>query len=73
MFPPSKKVLGYVLNNGIAVTIGRDDVLPRMQRLARFYPQLIGEHPENVARIDLRYQSNVAIEWKKPQQLPIHK
>lgn len=53
------------LSNGIAVTIGREDVLPRMQRLTKWYPTLVGEKADQVVHIDLRYQNNLAIEWKK--------
>lgn len=53
-----------VLNNGIAVTIGREEILARVQRLVHNYPQLIGDRAAEVAHIDLRYQSHVAIEWK---------
>ncbi len=53
-----------VLNNGIAVTIGREEILSRVQRLVHNYPQLIGDRAAEVAHIDLRYQSHVAIEWR---------
>jgi cell division protein FtsQ len=48
-----------VLNNGVTVTIGRDDVLPRMERLARWYPRIVGDQP--ITHIDLRYPNSIAL------------
>jgi cell division protein FtsQ len=54
------------LNNGILVTIGRDDVLARMQRLVQWYPTLVGADAANVNHIDLRYENSIAIARKNP-------
>ncbi len=53
-----------VLDNGIQVTIGRDDVLPRVQRLAHWYTKLVGDKAAAINSIDLRYQNSIAISWK---------
>lgn len=52
------------LDNGILVTIGRDDVLSRVQRLAQWYSQLVKDKAADITSIDLRYQNSIAIAWK---------
>lgn len=54
----------FTLDNGIVVTVGRDDVLSRVTRLAHWYPKLVQDKAALVASIDLRYQNSIAINWK---------
>jgi cell division protein FtsQ len=54
----------FTLDNGIMVTVGRDEILPRVTRLAHWYPKLIDDKAGLVQSIDLRYQNSIAIAWK---------
>ena len=54
----------FTMDNGITVIIGRDEVLPRVARLAHWYPKLVADKAALVASIDLRYQSSIAVAWK---------
>ena len=54
-----------VLDNGIQVTIGREEIVSRVQRLAHFYQQIINDHAPEVSHIDLRYANGIAVEFKK--------
>lgn len=56
--------LEFTLDNGILVTVGRDDILPRVTRLAHWYPKLVNDKAALVQSIDLRYQNSIAIAWK---------
>ncbi len=53
-----------MLNNDINVTIGRDDILPRIQRLIHWYPQIINDRVDEIIHIDLRYTTNIAVQFK---------
>lgn len=52
------------MDNGIVITIGSEEVLPRVQRLAHWYPKLVGDNAAEVTTIDLRYPNSIAIAWK---------
>jgi cell division protein FtsQ len=54
-----------VLNNGIAVTIGHDQVLPRVQRLVHWYPQIVNDKAGEVKHLDLRYPNSIAVEFQE--------
>ena len=54
-----------ILNNGVTVTIGQDEVLPRIQRLVHWYPKIINDKVNPVVHIDLRYSNSIAVEFKK--------
>jgi cell division protein FtsQ len=57
-----------LLDNGIAVAIGRGDPVARVARLARVYPQVLVSHASHIERIDLRYTNGLAVAWKQPDQ-----
>jgi cell division protein FtsQ len=52
-----------VLDNGIAVTLGREDIVVRAERLVKWYPKLVGDKADQIKHLDLRYQNGIAIEW----------
>lgn len=56
-----------VLDNGIQVTVGRDDVIDKIQRFAHWYAKLVGDKAAAINSIDLRYQNSIAISWKNPE------
>ena len=51
-----------LLSNGIRVTVGSDDVLPRIQRLAHWYPKIVNDKVSPVTHLDLRYSNSIAVE-----------
>lgn len=52
------------LDNGVIVTLGREDVLPKMLKLTQWYPQIVGAKAADAVSIDLRYQNSVAVAWR---------
>lgn len=54
-----------VLSNGITVTIGREDVLMRIQRLAHWYPQIVSDKVSEIVHIDLRYANNISVQFNR--------
>jgi cell division protein FtsQ len=58
-----------VLPGGQLLMIGSDDFLERIQRFTRLYRLELAPHMEQVERIDLRYQSGVAVAFRElPQE-----
>ncbi len=53
------------LDNGIAVTLGREDILAKVTRLVKWYPQLVGDKASEIKHLDLRYQNGIAMEYRK--------
>ncbi|MDX1491233.1 MAG: cell division protein FtsQ/DivIB [Pseudohongiellaceae bacterium] len=52
------------LQNGIEITIGRDDVLERMQRLVNLYDRHLASKVDEIATLDLRYNNGVSVKRK---------
>lgn len=52
------------LNNAIVLVLGRDQVLPRLQRLMRIYHAHFAAKANTIKRIDGRYPYGVAVAWK---------
>ncbi|QIR15840.1 cell division protein FtsQ/DivIB [Shewanella aestuarii] len=50
------------LANGIKIELGREDKMSRMQRFINVYPTLI-QSEKTLARVDLRYDTGVAVGW----------
>lgn len=53
------------LENGIAVTLGREQGIERLRRFARFYPRVVGRRVAEVAGVDLRYTNGFAVRWRR--------
>lgn len=56
------------LSNGIMVVLGREEVLPRVQRLVMVYSKIIGQNSQYVNYIDMRYINGIAVSWKPVPQ-----
>ncbi|TCN79697.1 cell division protein FtsQ/DivIB [Shewanella fodinae] len=56
-----------VLGNGIVLELGREDRMSRVQRFINVYPELLKQE-KSVARVDLRYDTGLAVGWQDPQQ-----
>lgn len=52
------------LNNGIIVSVCRDDVLDRFSNFVNLYPRLIGDKAQNVVHVNLCYPNGLAIQWR---------
>ncbi|MCZ4337833.1 cell division protein FtsQ/DivIB [Shewanella colwelliana] len=55
-----------VLENGIELKLGREDKMARVQRFINVYPTLVNQS-KPVARVDLRYDTGLAVGWDEAQ------
>lgn len=53
------------LSNGIKVRVGTQEISKRLQRFVRVYDTLLYKQHKNVAYVDLRYTSGLAVGWKE--------
>ncbi len=51
------------LENGLQLTLGREDPEENVARFARVYPQALAHQAGRVRRVDLRYTNGFAVEW----------
>ena len=54
------------LNNGTEVQIGREDAMPRLQRLVGSWAGLMNDRDMAPLAVDLRYTNGFAVRWPKP-------
>lgn len=52
-----------VLQNGLMLTLGREEPEPKIERFARVYPRALAAQVARVKRIDLRYTNGFSVEW----------
>jgi cell division protein FtsQ len=52
------------LHNGIVLVLGREQVLPRLQRLMKIYHRHLAAKAITIKRIDGRYPHGVSVVWK---------
>ncbi|WP_345888887.1 cell division protein FtsQ/DivIB [Shewanella algae] len=55
------------LGNGIMLELGREDKMARIQRFINVYPELVKQE-KSVARVDLRYDTGLAVGWEDAQE-----
>ena len=55
-----------VLDSGIELNLGREDKMARVQRFIDVYPTLVNQD-KPVARVDLRYDTGLAVGWDNAQ------
>lgn len=53
-----------VLNKDFLVALGREDILERLRRFLDIYQHQMGEEKHKLKRVDMRYDSGMAVEWK---------
>jgi len=58
-----------VLSGDITVVLGGDEFLERVQRFVAVYQSDLAERAGDIARVDLRYQSGLAVEFNEPAQV----
>lgn len=54
-----------ILNNGINLKLGNDNVMNKFYMFIKVYSKIIGENSDRVISVDLRYAKGLAIKWKK--------
>ena len=54
-----------LLSNGITVLLGNTNIINQLQMFIKAYPKIIEARGDDVARVDLRYNTGLAIKWKK--------
>lgn len=54
------------LENGIVLDLGREDKIARIQRFITVYP-LLAKQDKPIARVDLRYDTGLAVGWGDAQ------
>jgi cell division protein FtsQ len=55
-----------VLETGIRLVVGGDDFLERMQRFVSIYPSELAVRAGEIERVDLRYESGMAVAFTEP-------
>ncbi len=57
---------GYhlILENGIKLSVGRKDILTRVNDFVKVYSKVIGDRSQKVDSVDLRYSNGLAVRWK---------
>jgi cell division protein FtsQ len=58
-----------MLVGGTRLILGGDDFLERMHRFVEIYRRELAARAADVARVDLRYQSGVAVAFREPPQV----
>ncbi|WP_240224528.1 cell division protein FtsQ/DivIB [Rheinheimera hassiensis] len=56
------------LSNGVALKLGREDTLKRLQRFIELYPVISKHKTEAVAEVDLRYDTGIAVRYSTEQK-----
>ncbi|WP_461481570.1 cell division protein FtsQ/DivIB [Porticoccus sp.] len=51
------------LDNNLELVIGRDQVMEKMRRFLEVWEQQLKEQAQRVARVDVRYDNGVAVQW----------
>jgi len=51
------------LDNGIILYLGDEQILTRLQRFVRVYPNVVSTHKKQPYSIDLRYAHGMAVRW----------
>lgn len=51
---------------GIDLLLGRDHIVDKMRRFAAIYEKALKAQQPNIARIDLRYPTGLAVAWREP-------
>jgi cell division protein FtsQ len=58
------------LSNGIALKLGREDTLKRVQRFIDLYPSISKHKTEAIEQVDLRYDTGLAVRFAPPPVQP---
>jgi len=53
-----------MLNNGMKIRLGQEDILTRLQRFVKVYPELFEKSEKKALAVDLRYAHGLAVKWQ---------
>jgi len=56
------------LEEGVVLTLGREDTVKRVQRFIDLYPDISQHKPLPIAEVDLRYDTGMAVRWVDAQE-----
>jgi len=59
-----------VLQNGLMLTLGREEPEPKVERFARVYPRALAAQVARAKRVDLRYTNGFSVEWANRSGAP---
>ncbi|WP_372742664.1 cell division protein FtsQ/DivIB [Neptunomonas sp.] len=57
-----------VLDNGIEVIVGREQLRERLQRFLHVYQKELAPRAEQIEKVDIRYTNGVAVKWRKHEE-----
>lgn len=70
LYLDEKRAWTLQFNNDIEIVMGREDVIQKLRNFLYVYEKKLQQHENEIARIDLRYRSGLAVRWKaKEEQL----
>ena len=55
-------------DDGLTLSLGREDIEYRLAQFFRVYPSLIAEAVRRPERVDMRYAHGFAVRWQEPVQ-----
>jgi len=59
------------MSGGTVVQLGREDALPRLQRMVSSWPELLKTHDMAPQTLDLRYTNGFAVRWPAPPRVAL--
>ncbi len=59
----NRQSVNLVLSNGTVVLLGHNQILSRLQRFVKVYPQIFTSTNAHAERVDLRYENGLTIKW----------
>ncbi len=52
-----------VLNNGLKIVLGQEDILTRLQRFVKVYDKVFASKAKRAEEVDLQYPNGMAVRW----------
>ena len=62
----NNKTAGVLFDDGLTLSLGRENVGYRLSQFFRVYPSLIAQPARRPERIDMRYAHGFAVRWREP-------
>lgn len=60
----NKGAMKVILNNKVAIQLGSDDLVKKVQRFLKAYDTELSYRMDEIATVDLRYTNGLAVGWK---------
>ena len=64
----SRGAWNLVLDNGIQLVAGREELMPRLRRFLSIYDAQLAEVADQIEQIDIRYTNGVAVRWRTEER-----